>query len=88
MRPDAYLINSARGYIVDEEALIEALSQGRIAGAGLDVYANEPAVDPRLAELGNMVLLPHIGSATLETRIAMRRRVAANLDKFFSGDVI
>lgn len=87
MRPDAYLINSARGDIVDEEALIEALSQGRIAGAGLDVYPNEPAVDPRLAELENVVLLPHIGSATYETRIAMGRRVAANLDAFFSGSV-
>jgi glyoxylate reductase len=85
MRPDAWLINAARGNLVDEEALIEALAQGRIAGAGLDVYPDEPKVDPRLVALPNVVLLPHLGSATLESRIAMGEKVLANLMAFAEG---
>jgi glyoxylate reductase len=79
LRASAFLINTARGAIVDEGALIEALQGGSIAGAGLDVYANEPHVDPRLTALENVVLLPHLGSATVETRIAMGMKVVENV---------
>lgn len=85
MRPGAILINTARGTIVDEAALAEALRSGRIAAAGLDVYEREPAIDPGLLNLENAVLLPHLGSATRDTRIAMGMRVARNLDAFFAG---
>src|SRR3546814_11163544 len=68
MKPTAYLINTARGEIVDEKALIAALKTKRIAGAGLDVYAQEPKVDPELLSLGNAVLLPPLASATIEGR--------------------
>jgi glyoxylate reductase len=85
IRPDAWLINAARGGLVDEEALIEALAAGRIAGAGLDVYPNEPEVDPRLLDLPNLVLLPHLGSATLESRTAMGEKVLANITAFAQG---
>ena len=82
MRRDSWLINAARGAIVDQEALIEALEAGAIAGAGLDVYPREPEVDPRLLALPNVVLLPHLGSATLETRTAMGDKVIANILAF------
>lgn len=85
MRPDAWLINAARGALVDQDALIEALAAGRIGGAGLDVYPNEPDVDPRLLELPNLVLLPHLGSATLESRTAMGEKVLANILAFAEG---
>ncbi|HEX8621885.1 MAG TPA: D-glycerate dehydrogenase [Allosphingosinicella sp.] len=85
MRPDAWLINAARGNLVDEEALIEALAAGRLAGAGLDVYPDEPRVDPRLIALPNVVLMPHLGSATLESRTAMGEKVLANLVAFAEG---
>jgi glyoxylate reductase len=85
MRSDAWLINAARGGLVDEEALIEALAAGRIAGAGLDVYPDEPEVDPRLLELSNVVLLPHLGSATLESRTAMGEKMLANIAAFAEG---
>jgi glyoxylate reductase len=85
MRADAWLINAARGGLVDEEALIEALAEGRIGGAGLDVYPNEPDIDPRLLELPNLVLLPHLGSATLESRTAMGEKVLANIAAFAEG---
>jgi len=85
MRPDSWLINTARGGLVDEEALIEALAAGRIGGAGLDVYPNEPEVDPRLLDLPNVVLLPHLGSATLESRTAMGEKVLANIMAFAEG---
>ena len=71
---------------MDEGALADALSQGVIAAAGLDVYEAEPAVHPALLKLENVVLLPHLGSATLQTRTAMGMRVADNLDAFFSGN--
>ncbi|MBW1721668.1 MAG: D-glycerate dehydrogenase [Deltaproteobacteria bacterium] len=79
MRPDAYLINTSRGAVVDEGALVEFLKERRIGGAGLDVYENEPRLTPGLAELDNVVLLPHLGSATLETRTRMARLAAENL---------
>jgi lactate dehydrogenase-like 2-hydroxyacid dehydrogenase len=86
MKPGAILINTARGTIVDEEALADALRSGAIAAAGLDVYAREPAVHPDLLALENVVLLPHLGSATRDTRIAMGMRVARNLDAYFAGE--
>lgn len=85
MRPDAYLINTSRAEITDESALIAALSEGRIAGAGLDVYAHEPAIDPRLLALSNVVLLPHMGSATFEGRDATGARVIANIRSWADG---
>ena len=85
MKPTAILINTARGSVVDQEALAAALSHRRIAAAGLDVYEREPAVPASLQELENVVLLPHLGSATLEARTAMGMQMADNLDSFFAG---
>lgn len=85
MKRDAYLINSSRGELVDEDALIEALSRGRIAGAGLDVYTHEPAVDSRFLNIPNVVLLPHLGSATFEGREASGEKVIANIRIFSDG---
>jgi len=85
MKPSACLINTARGDIVDEEALIAALESGRLAGAGLDVYAREPAVDPRLLALPNVVLIPHLGSATTEGRGAAGLRLIANIRFWIDG---
>jgi glyoxylate reductase len=79
MKPTAFLINTARGPIVDEEALVEALKSKRIAGAGLDVFEREPQVHPGLIELENVVLMPHVGSATTETRFRMAQLAAENL---------
>jgi glyoxylate reductase len=86
MKRDAFLINAARGGIVDEEALIDALSRGVIAGAGLDVYAREPQLDPRFLALPNATLLPHLGSATIESRTAMGDKVIANILAFAAGE--
>lgn len=85
MKPTAYLVNTARGDVLDEAALAAALAAGRIAGAGLDVYAEEPAVHPALLAAPNATLLPHIGSATLETRTAMGDLAVDNLVAFFDG---
>ncbi|MBS1787141.1 MAG: D-glycerate dehydrogenase [Acidobacteria bacterium] len=85
MKPTAYLINTARGPVVDEAALVEALQQRRIAGAGLDVFEREPEVNAPLFEMSNVVLLPHIGSATLETRTAMAMLAAENTIDALSG---
>jgi glyoxylate reductase len=79
MKSSACLINTARGPVVDESSLVEALKQGRIRAAGLDVYENEPTLSPGLAELENVVLLPHFGSATVETRTRMANMAADNL---------
>lgn len=86
MNPTAILINTARGSVVNEDDLARALTEGVIAGAGLDVYQGEPSVNPALLAAPNLVLLPHLGSATLETRTAMGMRVADNLDRFFEGE--
>ncbi len=85
MKPEAFLINTARGDVVDEAALISALEQGTIRGAGLDVYEAEPHVPERLRAMNNVVLLPHLGSATEETRTAMGMKVVDNITAFFAG---
>ena len=84
-KPDAFLINTARGDLVDEAALIAALEDGRLGGAGLDVYAHEPAVDPRLIALPNVVTLPHLGSATVEGRTQAGEKVIANIRFWADG---
>ncbi len=88
MKPTAVLINTARGTVVDEIELVAALSARRIAGAGLDVYEKEPRLHPGLLSLPNVALLPHLGSATIETRTAMGMRVARNLEAFFAGQAL
>ncbi|WP_323800439.1 D-glycerate dehydrogenase [Parasphingorhabdus sp.] len=85
MKPSAYLINTARGDLVNENALIDALQNGKIGGAGLDVYQNEPAIDPRFLTLKNTVLLPHMGSATFEGREASGERVITNIRVWADG---
>ena len=85
MRSSAYLVNTARGPIVDEAALVRALRSGEIAGAGLDVYEHEPQLAPGLADLDNVVLIPHLGSATIETRAAMATLAARNTVAVLSG---
>lgn len=85
MKPNAYVINSSRGELIDEDALIEALQSGRIAGAGLDVYTHEPAVDSRFLSIANAVLLPHLGSATFEGREASGERVITNIRVWADG---
>jgi lactate dehydrogenase-like 2-hydroxyacid dehydrogenase len=86
MRPTAHLINTARGDVVDSAALIKALTEGWIAGAGLDVYEGEPYLNKGFLELENVALLPHLGSATVETRQAMGFRVLENIKAFFAGE--
>lgn len=86
MKPTAYLVNTARGPIVDEAALARALRDGTIAGAGLDVYEREPEVEPALLELDNVVLLPHLGSATTRARSEMARVAATNLVAALGGE--
>ncbi|QFT99614.1 Glycerate dehydrogenase [Roseovarius sp. THAF8] len=86
MKPGAILVNSARGDVVDEDALFDALESGKLAAAGLDVYHNEPALDPRFLKYDNIVLAPHLGSATDGTREAMGFRAIDNLEAFLKGD--
>ncbi len=86
MLPSAHLINTARGDVVDSKALIKALKEGWIAGAGLDVYEGEPNLNPEFLSLNNVSLLPHLGSATQETRLAMGNRVLANIAAFFADE--
>ena len=85
MKPTAYLVNTSRGPIIDEQALAEVLREKRIAGAALDVYEHEPEVTPELLSLNNVVLAPHIGSATVETRTEMSRIAAVNLLSVLEG---
>ena len=86
MKPGAYLVNTSRGAVVDEAALVRALKEKRIAGAGLDVYEEEPRLAEGLGELENAVLLPHIGSASVETRSRMAEMAAANLAAILRGE--
>jgi lactate dehydrogenase-like 2-hydroxyacid dehydrogenase len=86
MKPGSYLINTARGGIVDHDALADALRTGRLAGAGLDVYPHEPQVPEGLLDLENVVLLPHLGSANIETRIAMGMKALDNIEAFARGE--
>ena len=83
--PGAIVVNASRGAVIDDEALIAALKSGKVAAAGLDVYNNEPDIHPEYRELPNTFLMPHIGSATKETRDAMGLRALDNLDAFFAG---
>ncbi len=85
MKNSAFLINTARGDVVDENALVQALKNNVIAGAGLDVYAKEPTVTEELLGMDNVVLIPHLGSATTETRVAMGLRSLENVKVFFDG---
>tara|TARA_S200000501_G_scaffold189507_1_gene178340 strand:- start:423 stop:728 length:306 start_codon:yes stop_codon:yes gene_type:complete len=85
MKKGAYLINSARGDVIDNDALIEALKNKTIAGAGLDVFEGEPELNPGFLDCENAVLLPHLGSASIETRIAMGMRVLENMEAFYNN---
>jgi len=85
MRPHAYLVNTSRGEVVDELALTRMLRDREIAGAGLDVFEHEPAINPKLRELTNVVLLPHMGSATIEGRVDMGEKVLINIKTFTDG---
>lgn len=88
MQPRSYLVNTARGDIVDEDALVRLIQEGKLAGAGLDVFEHEPAVNPKLVKLaakGRVVLLPHMGSATIEGRIDMGEKVIINIRTLFDG---
>ncbi|OKL44590.1 2-hydroxyacid dehydrogenase [Pseudovibrio exalbescens] len=85
MKPDAYIVNTARGEVVDENALIRQIEAGELAGAGLDVFEHEPAVNPRFTKCEKVVLLPHMGSATIEGRIDMGEKVIINIKAFMDG---
>src|SRR6185503_195961 len=85
LRPGSFLINIGRGPLIDQRALITALEQKKIAGAGLDVFWDEPQVPPELLRMENVVLTPHLGSVTLETREERGRKVLANLAAHFAG---
>ena len=88
MRREAYVVNTARGEVIDENALIRMIANDEVAGAGLDVFEHEPTVNPKLARLaraGKVVLLPHMGSATLEGRIDMGEKVIINIKTFMDG---
>ncbi|MCK5502603.1 MAG: D-glycerate dehydrogenase [Tritonibacter mobilis] len=85
MKPTAYIVNTARGEVIDENALTRMLVRGELSGAGLDVFEHAPAVNPRLMGLTNVVLLPHMGSATIEGRIAMGEKVIINIKTFADG---
>ena len=85
LKQDAYIVNTARGEIIDENALTRMLDAGDIAGAGLDVFEHEPAVNPKLAQSNRVVLLPHMGSATIEGRVDMGEKVVVNIKTFMDG---
>ncbi|MCK5622237.1 MAG: D-glycerate dehydrogenase [Alphaproteobacteria bacterium] len=85
LRPHAYIVNTSRGEVIDENSLARALESGDIAGAGLDVFEHEPAVNPKLMKLDNVVLMPHMGSATVEGRVDMGEKVIINIKTFADG---
>jgi lactate dehydrogenase-like 2-hydroxyacid dehydrogenase len=86
MKRGAYIVNSSRGPLIDEDALCDALERGHLRGAALDVYEFEPRVNPRLLAMPNVVIVPHIGSATEETRSAMARIAATDVRRFLRGE--
>jgi glyoxylate reductase len=85
MKPTAIIVNTARGEVIDENAMVRMLKANELAGAGLDVYEHEPQVNPKLLELDSVVLLPHMGSATQESRIDMGEKVIINIKTFLDG---
>lgn len=85
LKPEAFIVNTARGEVIDEAALAKALKSGKLAGAGLDVFEREPAVNPDLLGLPNVILLPHMGSATIEGRVEMGEKVMINIQAFADG---
>jgi glyoxylate reductase len=88
LRPQAYIVNTARGEVIDENAMIRMIAAGELAGAGLDVFEHEPSLNPKLARLARenkVVLLPHMGSATIEGRIEMGEKVIVNIRTFMDG---
>ncbi|MGB0696290.1 MAG: 2-hydroxyacid dehydrogenase [Rhodospirillaceae bacterium] len=85
LRPHAYIVNTARGEVVDENALVRMLTKGELAGAGLDVFEHEPAINPKLVTMENVVLLPHMGSATIEGRVDMGEKVLINIKTYADG---
>jgi len=85
LKPHTYIVNTARGEVIDENALVRLLKEGEIGGAGLDVYENEPAINPKFLDLDNVVLVPHMGSATVEGRMDMGEKVLINIKTFADG---
>jgi glyoxylate reductase len=88
LRPEAFVVNTARGEVVDENALARLIESGDVAGAGLDVFEHEPAVNPKLLKLaraGKVIVLPHMGSATIEGRVDMGEKVIINIKTFMDG---
>jgi glyoxylate reductase len=85
MRAHAYIVNTSRGEVIDEAALAQMLAAGELAGAGLDVFEHEPAINPKLLELPSAVVLPHMGSATIEGRVDMGEKVLINIRTFCDG---
>ncbi|MGI9385974.1 MAG: 2-hydroxyacid dehydrogenase [Methyloligellaceae bacterium] len=85
LKPSAYVVNTARGEVIDENALARMIDAGEIAGAGLDVFEHEPAINPRLLQNDRVVVLPHMGSATIEGRVEMGEKVIINIKTFFDG---
>ena len=85
MKPAAYIVNTSRGEVIDENCMAQMLDQGQLSGAGLDVFENEPAVNPRLLKAANVLLLPHMGSATVEGRVDMGEKVIVNIRSFVDG---
>ncbi len=87
MKSSAFIVNTSRGAVIDEQAMVKALETGRIAGAGLDVFEKEPVITPALFNMDQVVMAPHIGSATIETRIFMSQEMSKNIIDFFSGRI-
>ena len=85
LKPTAYVVNTARGEVIDENALARMVESGEIGGAGLDVFENEPAINPKLLKNNKVVVLPHLGSATLEGRLDMGEKVIINIRTFLDG---
>jgi glyoxylate reductase len=85
LREHSYVVNTARGEVIDESALVRMLQRNEVAGAALDVFEHEPSVNPKLVEMDNVVLLPHMGSATIEGRVDMGEKVLINIKTFVDG---